>query len=38
MSSGRAAQALVAAGFTEVWNLQGGLAAWKRENMPVAKS
>lgn len=38
ISSGRAAQTLVGQGFTEVWNLHGGLTAWKRENMPVAKS
>ena len=36
-SSGRGAEALVRAGFGEVWNLKGGLTAWKRENLPVAK-
>lgn len=38
VTSGRAAAALVRAGFTSVWQLAGGLAAWKRENMPVAKA
>lgn len=37
-TSPRAAAALVRDGFTDVWQLGGGLAAWKRENMPVAKS
>lgn len=37
ITSGRAAETLVKQGFADVWNLQGGLAAWKRENMPVAK-
>lgn len=37
ISSGRAAELLVKQGFSDVWNLHGGLAAWKRENMPVAK-
>jgi rhodanese-related sulfurtransferase len=38
MTSARAAAQLVRAGFTSVWQLAGGLAAWKRENMPVAKT
>lgn len=37
VSSARAAEVLVRAGFGEVWHLKGGLAAWKRENLPVAK-
>lgn len=37
MTSARAAAQLVRAGFTVVWQLAGGLAAWKRENMPVTK-
>ena len=37
MSGGRAAAMLVGRGFGEVYNLRGGLAAWKQENMPVAK-
>ena len=38
VSSARAAAKLVRAGFTDVWQLRGGLASWKRENMPVAKA
>ncbi len=38
ITSARAAAALVREGFTDVWQLHGGLAAWKRENMPVAKA
>lgn len=37
ITSARAAERLHRAGFAQVWNLKGGLAAWKRENMPVAK-
>lgn len=37
MSSGRAAATLTGHGFGEVYSLRGGLAAWKQENMPVAK-
>lgn len=37
MTGARAAALLVRDGFTDVWQLAGGLAAWKRENMPVAK-
>jgi rhodanese-related sulfurtransferase len=33
-----AARALTKLGFTKVFNLQGGLNAWLKENMPVAKS
>jgi len=38
VTSSRAAAMLVRDGFTEVWQLHGGLAAWKRENLPVAKA
>lgn len=38
ISSARAADQLVRLGFVDVWQLRGGLAAWKRENMPVAKA
>lgn len=37
VSGARGAAVLVRAGFSEVWQLKGGLAAWKRDNMPVAK-
>ncbi len=33
--SGRAAGALVAAGFTEVYNLTGGMLAWNARSLPV---
>lgn len=38
VTSTRAAAALVREGFADVWQLQGGLTAWKRENLPVAKA
>ena len=38
ITSARSAAQLVRAGFAQVWQLNGGLAAWKRENMPVAKA
>lgn len=38
VSSTRAAEQLVKLGFVDVWQLRGGLAAWKRDNMPVAKA
>lgn len=38
VTSGRAAERLVQQGFADVWQLRGGIAAWKRENMPVAKA
>ena len=33
-----AARALMKLGFTKVFNLQGGLSAWLKENLPVAKT
>jgi rhodanese-related sulfurtransferase len=33
-----AARSLVKLGFTKVFNLQGGLNAWIKDNMPVAKT
>lgn len=33
-----AARQLTAQGFTKAFNLRGGLAAWRAENMPVAKA
>ena len=33
-----AARALVKLGFTKVFNLQGGLKAWVKDNMPLAKT
>lgn len=38
VTSARAAERLVKQGFIDVWQLRGGIAAWKRENMPVAKA
>ncbi|MBW3567680.1 MAG: rhodanese-like domain-containing protein [Proteobacteria bacterium] len=38
VTSARAAEQLVKQGFADVWQLRGGLAAWKRDNMPVARS
>lgn len=37
MSSQRGAGILQAAGFSEVFQLQGGLANWQRDNLPVVK-
>lgn len=37
ISSQRSANVLKQAGFNEVWSLQGGYAAWLRENLPVVK-
>lgn len=37
ITSGRGAAQLAGRGFGEVYNLRGGIAAWKQENMPVAK-
>jgi len=37
-SGASAARTLTRLGFTKVFNLQGGLNAWLKENMPVAKS
>ncbi len=33
-----AARQLTAQGFTKAFNLRGGLAAWRTENMPLAKA
>jgi len=33
-----AARALIKLGFTKVFNLQGGLEAWVKDNMPLAKT
>jgi len=33
-----AARTLTKLGFTKVFNLEGGISAWLKENMPVAKS
>jgi rhodanese-related sulfurtransferase len=38
MRSGAAARALRAQGFTRVVNLQGGLAAWRAENLPLVRT
>lgn len=38
ITSNRAAEQLVGLGFADVWQLRGGLAAWKRENLPLAKA
>ncbi len=37
MRSGAAARVLKAQGFTKVVNLQGGLQAWRAENLPIVK-
>jgi rhodanese-related sulfurtransferase len=34
----RVAQALVAAGFSDVTNIEGGIIAWEREGLPVIKN
>jgi rhodanese-related sulfurtransferase len=36
-TSGQAAQRLVKAGFTKVYSLDGGLAAWTEAQLPLAK-
>jgi rhodanese-related sulfurtransferase len=33
-----AARSLVKLGFTKVFNLQGGLNAWVKDNMPLSKT
>ena len=33
-----AARQLAAQGFTRAFNLRGGLAAWRSENLPITKS
>jgi rhodanese-related sulfurtransferase len=37
MRSGRAAKVLKSAGFTSVYELKGGLAAWQQASLPVEK-
>jgi rhodanese-related sulfurtransferase len=37
MESGKAAKRLVKAGFTNVATLAGGLDAWRRADLPLAK-
>jgi rhodanese-related sulfurtransferase len=37
MRSGAAARLLRGQGFTKVVNLQGGLQAWRAENLPLVK-
>jgi rhodanese-related sulfurtransferase len=37
MTAGSAARHLGRLGFTKAYNLRGGLAAWRQENLPVAK-
>jgi rhodanese-related sulfurtransferase len=36
--SAAAVRQLVAQGFTKAFNLRGGLAAWRAENLPLARS
>jgi rhodanese-related sulfurtransferase len=38
MTAAGAVRALVQQGFTKVFNLRGGLAAWRAENLPLARS
>jgi rhodanese-related sulfurtransferase len=37
MTSGSAARHLSRLGFKQVFNLRGGLAAWRQDNLPVVK-
>jgi len=37
MTSGAAARKLTELGFKQVYNLRGGLAAWRQDNLPVAR-
>jgi rhodanese-related sulfurtransferase len=37
-SGANAARALVKLGFSKVFNLQGGLSAWLKDNMPLTKT
>ena len=37
MQSGQAAKRLVKAGFTKVYTLDGGIAAWQQAEMPLAR-
>ena len=36
-SAAAAVRALARQGFTKVFNLRGGLAAWRAENLPLAR-
>jgi rhodanese-related sulfurtransferase len=36
-TSGAAARKLMQQGFNQVFNLRGGLAAWRQDNLPVVK-
>ncbi len=38
MTAGSAARHLGRLGFTQAYNLRGGLAAWRQENLPVDKN
>ena len=38
MTAGAAARHLARLGFTQAYNLRGGLAAWRQENLPVDRS
>lgn len=37
MTSGQAARRLVKAGFTQVYALEGGIAAWQQADLPLAR-
>jgi rhodanese-related sulfurtransferase len=37
VTSGAAARKLTELGFTQVYNLRGGLGAWRQDNLPVVK-
>lgn len=37
MTASGAVRTLVSQGFTKVFNLRGGLAAWRAENLPLAR-
>jgi rhodanese-related sulfurtransferase len=38
MTAAGAVRTLVQQGFTKVFNLRGGIAAWRAENLPLARS
>jgi rhodanese-related sulfurtransferase len=38
MTAGSAARQLARLGFKQAYNLRGGLAAWRQENLPVVKA
>ena len=38
ITSGAAARKLTQLGFKQVYNLRGGLGAWRQENLPVGKN